>query len=448
MKNFDRFHNKKIAILGYGREGKSTLQFLLHIGVLPINITILDWASNAGDLQDFGGKSIFGSTYLDDLSKFDSIIKTPGISLYHPKILPYKDKIMTQAQIFFDYYPWKIIAISGTKWKSTTSTLTYETLKNAGKKVELIGNIGKPMLDYLNSKNLSSQASEYVVAEISSYMLEDLHKTNYLSVLLNIYADHGDWHQWFENYKAAKLNILQGSKYMLLRDEISQHYNIDEKKNPDQMLHVFWYQWKYTYAHGDFFIDGKKIFDDQGILLKWEHNRINICAVLGICDIMGIAPTILKKTLITFKWLPHRMEYLWIFWNIQWIDDAISTTPESTIQAIKTFGNDIDTIFLGGTDRGYVFDTLIAIIRKYKIRNIVLFPDSGSKILATLHPWATSNIRIFQTSSMKEAVTFAYTYTRRGKICLLSTASPSYSIWKNFEEKGNFFKQYIEEISK
>jgi UDP-N-acetylmuramoylalanine--D-glutamate ligase len=114
----------------------------------------------------------FGDTYLDNLKKFDIIIKTPGISLYHEKIYPYRHKLSSQAQIFFDYYQGKILAVTGTKGKSTTSTLIYETLKHAKKKVQLIGNIGNPVLDYLDIENLKSQEDEYAVFEVSSYMLE------------------------------------------------------------------------------------------------------------------------------------------------------------------------------------------------------------------------------------------------------------------------------------
>jgi len=136
-----------------------------------------------------------------------------------------------------------------------------------------------------------------------------------------------------------------------------------------------------------------------------------------------------------------------------WIDDAISTTPESTIQAIQTFGDKIDTIFLWWTDRGYVFDDLIKSIRKYGIRNVVLFPDSGKRIAEAIKdgdmPTGKDVVRvkIFQTSDMKEAVKFAYKYTKNGKICLLSTASPSYTLRKNFEEKGHLFQQYIKELA-
>ena len=174
---------------------------------------------------------------------------------------------------------------------------------------------------------------------------------------------------------------------------------------------------------------------------------MNISAVLGICDIMKIDYKILEETLATFKGLPHRMENIWTYWGITWIDDAISTTPESTIQAIQTFGKRIDTIFLWWTDRWYVFDELVKTIILYNIRNVVVFPDSGKRIFEVIKKKDAWEIKIFQTDDMKQAVKFAYKSTQDGKICLLSTASPSYSLRKNFEEKGNLFKQYIKELA-
>lgn len=182
---------------------------------------------------------VFGDKYLDTLKNFDLIIKTPGISLYHPKVYPYKHKITSQAQIFFGHYQGKVIAVSGTKGKSTTATLIHEVLKRAKKDVRLIGNIGNPALDYLDIKDPGSQKHEYAVYEISSYMLEDLKKENYISVLLNIYSDHTDRHEGFENYKYAKLNLLNGSKHNLLRDEVLENHDLESQDLKELHVRIF-----------------------------------------------------------------------------------------------------------------------------------------------------------------------------------------------------------------
>ncbi|MDD4531046.1 MAG: cyanophycin synthetase, partial [Candidatus Gracilibacteria bacterium] len=140
--------------------------------------------------------------------------------------------------------------------------------------------------------------------------------------------------------------------------------------------------------------------------------------------------------------LPHRLEFVGNFKGIDFYDDAISTTPESTIEAIKIFNKNIGTIFLGGLDRGYSFENLVKLIIESEIKNFVLFPDTGAKIKKLL----PDSVRILETKNMKEAVEFAYKNTPAGKVCLLSCASPSYSIWKNFEEKGNEFKKWVAKI--
>ncbi|MDD3120608.1 MAG: UDP-N-acetylmuramoyl-L-alanine--D-glutamate ligase [Candidatus Gracilibacteria bacterium] len=449
---------KKIAILGFGKEGKSTLDFLLKNGVNTKDITVLDHYSEgtsnpslvplnrggrhpdligmAGGATATGITFISGENYLDNLGQFDVIIKSPGISPYNPKISPYKEKLTSQIQIFFDNYNGKVINITGTKGKSTISTLAYETLKKAGYKVKLLGNIGIPVLGEIN---FNKNEYDFIVFETSSYMLEGLKKKNYISILSNIYEDHLDRHNGFENYKNAKLNILSGSEHSIVLDYTFKKYI---PKGSEAGIKIFGKNGDYYFKDGNFYSNGKIVFDENGIRLLGEHNRINVCAILGICDIIGINPKILKEVLIEFNPLPHRLEFVGNFKGIDFYDDAISTTPESTIEAIKIFNKNIGTIFLGGLDRGYSFENLVKLIIESEIKNFVLFPDTGAKIKKLL----PDSVRILETKNMKEAVEFAYKNTPAGKVCLLSCASPSYSIWKNFEEKGNEFKKWVAKI--
>ncbi len=167
--------------------------------------------------------------------------------MYHEKIYPWRKKIISQSQIFFDNYKGKIIAVSGTKGKSTTCTLIAEILQSAGKKVQLIGNIGNPMIDFLDIEHPESQQDEYVVCEISSYMLEGLKKKNYISILLNIYPDHLDWHQGFDNYQKAKFNILYGSEHNLIRHEILTNNQLESDDFKDYNVQLFGKEGKYIY---------------------------------------------------------------------------------------------------------------------------------------------------------------------------------------------------------
>lgn len=169
----------------------------------------------------------------------------------------------------------------------------------------------------------------------------------------------------------------------------------------------------------------------------------NIDAATAVAKIFDISDEIIKNAVRNFQPLPHRLQFVGKFKDILFYDDAISTTPESTVCAINSFLK-IGTIFLGGLDRGYDFNELSKIIIDKKIPNIVLFPDSGEKIFNLLKKVA--GIKFLKTKSMEEAISFAYKNTPANTVCLLSTASPSYSLWKNFEEKGNQFQLFVKKL--
>jgi UDP-N-acetylmuramoylalanine-D-glutamate ligase len=373
---------KNVCILGYGKEGKITEQYIrknypeLKIGILDESIS---------------------KNYLEQQKKFDLAIKTPGISKTKLKI-PYT----TATNIFFSQNKNFTIGITGSKGKSTTSKLIYEILKTAGKKVRFIGNIGNPMLETLFTKN---DPDEIFVIELSSYMLDDIEYSPDVALLLNLFPEHMNYHITIENYYRAKKNIFKFQKPGDVA--IKPPFN---EKIPVQL---------------------------KDTSLIGNHNLQNIKAAIKVARLFDVSDKSISKALKNFKPLPHRLEFVGIHKGIKFYDDAISTTPESTIMAIKSLKN-IGTIFLGGTDRGYDFNELEKIIKKYNIKNVVLFPDSGYRIFKSFN-----GLNILKTKSMEKAVKFAFKNTQAGQICLLSTASPSYSIWKNFEEKGNLFQNII-----
>ena len=424
---------KKIAILWFGREGKSSLQFLLKSLSDSQNIDILDQDKVQKPI-DFKWNIIFWDNYLSNLDKYDYIIKSPWISSYKDELIKVQNKLLTQANIFFDNYNWKIISITQTKWKSTTATLVYQILKNAWYNVKLVWNIWNPVLDEID---LNSNY-DFVVFELSSYMLEDLkNHHSEISILGNIYPDHLDWHLNFENYKKAKKNVLKNAKNILVWLQL--YPDIEKNLLNRKILSFGWDMAYYSHKNLDFYINSKKIDINIKPLIPWDHNLDNFAWVLWVCDILWIDYKIFKQTINNFKWLNHRLENIWTFAWIKFIDDAISTTPESTIAAINTYKFDIWCIFLGWTDRWYNFENLVKKLEQYKIKNIVLFKDSWQKIKTLLK----TNYNILETNNMYEAIEFAFKNTWIWKICLLSTASPSYSLWKNFEQKWNEFKNEI-----
>ncbi len=476
--NLKNLKTKKIAILGFGKEGKSTLSFLQNIWCE--DVTVLDKVQNTEfRMQDFQNiKFITWEHYLDNLEVYDYIFKSPWISPYTNNLLKYKDKLWSQTKLFFELYKWKIITVTQTKWKSTTATLVYELLNNAGYNVKLVWNIWNPVLDEIDLMNnkkcsvLSSWANakdpfsivelvkpslrdsslhsewqhnspyDFIVYELSSYMLEDLdNHHSFISILWNIYEDHLDWHQGFDNYKNAKFNILKNTENLLIWENLSKEI-IELLKNKNYK--TFWLNNSY-YSHiwNDFSVNWNKIDLEIKPLIPWEHNLSNISTILWVCDILKIDLKVFQKTINNFSWLPHRLQNIWTYKWIIFIDDAISTTPESTIEWIRSFNQKIWTIFLWWSDRWYKFEKLVNELEIKKIFNIVLFPDSWDRIKLLLD----KKFKILETKSMQKAVEFAFKNTKSWEICLLSTASPSYSIWKNFEEKWDEFKKEVYKIN-
>lgn len=449
LNKLKEYKNHKIAILWFWKEGKSSLHFLLNLWFK--NITICDKNPKLNKEKKKELQYSIWENYLGNLWEFDLIFKSPWISPYNKKIEPYKSKITSQIQIFTDNYKGKVIWITWTKGKSTTSTLLFLTLQKAWYKVKLVWNIWNPVLEEID---IIKDTYDYIVFEMSSYMLEWLKPNLYIWYLNNIYNCHIDWHLWKENYTNAKLNILKYSENKICNIETKNHTKKIEKTI------YFWASTQFLYNEKKFYISNDVILNDENIALKWEHNRINTVWIISILHTISkktnnlhILIDSLKSCLETFNWLPHRIQNIWTMNWITFIDDAIATTPESTIAAIKTFEHNIWTLMLWWQDSGFVFTDLVKVIEEYKIKNIVLFPDTWETIFWDLSKYdyettfylnlSKYKINILKTKSMWQAISFAYKYTSKWKICLLSNAAPSFSLWSWYIQKWIEFQTEV-----
>lgn len=397
---------KKILIVGYGIEGKATHAYLQkHLPGATIGIA----------------ETTDGPGYAIKEKEYDIAIKSPGIRKQLVTI-PYT----TATNIFFSEVKGKTIGVTGTKGKSTTSALIAHFLKEHGLPVKLVGNIGVPMLSALDEGN--DEQTIYVI-ELSSYQLADIEYTPNVSVIINLYAEHMDYHGDVESYWQAKLRILAHGTpddVFIYNDAFPELVKAAKKTEMRTMSFV-----------------SSLPFPVESIPLLGKHNIDNALAAVTAARYFGVPDTSMEKAITTFTGLPHRLEHVGTYNGIAFYDDAISTTPESTMYAIDAFAN-VGTIFLGGQDRGYDFSALVKKLEERQIQNIVLFPDSGEKIRSLIASSVTYRPTMLRTQSMEEAVVFAYEHTTQGCVCLLSCASPSYSLWKNFEEKGNEFKKFVE----
>ncbi len=425
--------NKKILILGLGVEGMDNLKFLTKI--FPNQIIALGDRLKFDDLNPKAKRIIkkikklrlhLGESYLGFLKYYDVIIKSPGISPATLKPFLTKKQIITsQTEIFFNNCPGKIIGITGTKGKSTTTFLIYTILKENGIKAYLGGNIGKPVLSFLES----SRPNNVYVCELSSHQLLNLKKSPHIAVFLNIYKEHLDYYDGFEQYLSAKTNILRYQKksdYLIFNSK-SKLVNKEAKKSRAKKIPI----------------DSVKIKKIK-TLLEGNFNIFNIKAAIAVARLFDIQDKDILKSIKKFKPLEHRLEYIGIYKGVKFYNDALSTVPEATIAALDALGNNVETIFLGGLDRGIDFKGLAKRILKSKIKTLILFPDTGSDIFKEIIALdSKKKYKAIMVLNMKDGVEIAFNKTRKGKICLLSTASPSFSLFKDYKEKGNLFKKYV-----
>jgi len=414
--SLDDFKNKKVVILGFGREGQDTFKFLRklfptkRIGVADVRYKIQDTRYKIQNIRWHLGKN-----YLKALKNYDVIIKSPGIPF---KILPKSalGKIITQTDIFFDNCKGRIIGITGTKGKSTTASMIYQVLKAGGIKVHLVGNIGKPVLSSL----LKAKAEDVFVYELSSHQLYNLKKSPQIAVFLNIYPEHLDYYKNFKEYTNAKANISRyqtPNNYLVYnsRDKIIKEI---ARKSPAKKIPI-----------------------------KGKYYELNKEASRAVGRIFKIPAQTIERTIKNFKYLPHRLELVGTFKGITFYNDALATIPEATIAAINALGDRAETIILGGFDRNIDFKKLAERVLQSKIKNIIFFPTTGEKIWKSIvrQNMKKKTFNHFFVNNMRDAVKLAYQYTKKGKICLLSTASASFSIFKDYKEKGELFKRYARE---
>ncbi len=435
----DRIKDKSIVLVGFGKEGKSSYNFIRKY--LPDkDITIVDKNEKLKEQNDFLNSDnhvrvILGDSYLDTLDDYDLIIKSPGVKIPDEIFNVVRDKISSQLELILEVDRENIIGITGTKGKSTTSSLLYEIIKEQGIDCLLLGNVGNPILEYIEEIHEDTK----LVIECSSYQLENVHYSPHIGIIVNLFQEHLNYHGTLENYWLSKLNMF---KYQSKSD-----YRVfnSENDNIRNMLARSEYHGIEVDLSKDFTIDGDDVIYDNKVIYNrnskrniiGEHNFKNILFILRVCIILGLDLDKAKETIKNFKALEHRMEYFGTFNGVRYYDDAIATIPEATINCIEAL-NDVDTLILGGLDRGIDYSPLIDYLNKAKVDNIIAMPETGYKIVDKV-----ANKNIFKVETLEEAVKIAKKVSK--KICLLSPAAPSYNAFKNFEEKGQRFKDLVKE---
>lgn len=416
---------KKILILGFGREGKSTYNFIRKY--LPEkHLTIGD--KNAVTLDDANVSFDCGEDYLEHLGNYDLVFKSPGIPFVGVRY-PETTEITCQTDMFLRFADCTIVGITGTKGKTTTSTLTYRMLSEAGFDVSLIGNMGIPVFEKIDMPRDS-----FAVIEMSSHQLEFTRNSPHVAVMTNVYEEHLDhYEEGFKGYVNSKLNIVKHQNendYFVFNGTQGLKEYIDTDALASTCIKV--------YAEHDEFVATLTGINNN---LKGRHNAMDIGFATAAAKAVGADEESIRRAIEKFEGIPNRMEYFGTYSGVDFYNDSIATIPEAVLCAVEAIGN-VGTLMIGGLDRGLDYTEFEKALSVLDIDNLVCLPETGHNIADNIMKIGTQ-INIIKVKDMVEAVEKCFEFTKEGKACIMSPAAASYNYYRDFEEKGNHFKELV-----
>ena len=457
----DRFFNsvkgKKVAFIGLGTSNLPLIKLFADKGAKVIGCDrqpLEKRGANGEKALQYGAELILGEDYLKDIDA-DIVFRSPGTQPDKPELIKLRQngKVLTsEMEVFFDLCPCKMIAVTGSDGKTTTTTIISELLKAQGKTVHLGGNIGKPLLPEIESVN----EDDYAVIELSSFQLISMRKSPDIAVVTNLAPNHLDWHKDMEEYVEAKKNIILHqnafTKAVLNQDNgISNGFSADvrgqlAKFSVTEKLYNGAYLDGTTVVYSDY---GKttEIMDISDIKIPGMHNVENylaaISAVWGIVDVDTI-----KTVAQTFGGVAHRAEFVRELEGVKYYNDSIASSPTRTALGTLSLYDEKIIIIAGGYDKHIPYEPLGPVINN-KVKVLILLGDTAPKIeeaVKNAENFDENAIKIINVNNMEEAVAAARENAENGDIVSLSPASASFGLYKNFEERGNHFKSIINDL--
>lgn len=445
--------NKKIAIIGFGKEGIATANYLSAFN----QIWIFDskkqdefTKSDFSKIKNFSKIKFYFSSTLSQGITFDYIIRSPGARPDYPlieKIKSTETVLSSATAIFFDDCPCPIIGVTGTKGKGTTSTLIYEMIRTQNTNVYLAGNIGTPALEVMPKLSKNST----VVLELSSFQLMDLKKSPHIAVVLMIVPEHLNWHKSNEEYQTAKLPIVTYQKsndYAVINADFLSSNNFAKKTKAKIIYFSTSKETDGTYLKKDLIIskitNNEEICKINDVFIPGKHNLQNVLAAVAVAKILKITNFNIKKVLNTFHGLPHRLQLVQNYHGIKFYNDSFSTTPETTIAAIKSFKNP-KILILGGSSKNSDFKSLGSKIKQDKsVKGIILIGEEGNRIKKACAGY--KGIVVSGKKNMREIISSAVEIAENGDIVLLSPACASFDMFENYIDRGNQFAMVVNEL--
>jgi UDP-N-acetylmuramoylalanine--D-glutamate ligase len=429
----------KVALLGYDTEGKVSYGYYKALGA---DITICDQKPDI--VLPEGAASQLGSNYLDDLDRFDVLVRTAGMP---PSVILQKNptvaaKITTQVNEFLRVCPTRnVIGITGTKGKGTTSTMLTRMLEATGRQVFLGGNIGLPPMTFLDKLT----ADSWVVLELSSFQLIDLQRSPHIGVCLMVVPEHLNWHEDMDEYTGAKAQLFAHQS----SDDIAIYFAdnaLSQEIAAAGAAHKLpFYRSPGAFVNGNMVtIDGAEICTTDDLKLLGAHNWQNVCAALTAYWQVDQNIDAARSVLTSFTGLEHRLEFVRELDGVKYYDDSFGTTPETAIVAMQAF-SEPKVVILGGSDKGAKYDELAKAVTETNVRAALLIGDEATKIGEALSK-AGFNDAMPGGNNMAEIIAAAQKSALPGDVVLLSTGCASFGMFENYKDRGNQFKAEVQAL--
>lgn len=430
---FDELRDRRVAIWGFGREGHAVIKALRSR--LPTQaLTLFCSAAEVEAARAFDAALdiVVGEPDAVALARFEVVVKSPGISAYKPALLAAQaqgTRFTSGTALWFGEHPdARVIAVTGTKGKSTTSALLAHLARALGVRTALAGNIGLPLPELLD------QHADLWVIELSSFQTGEAGPLE-LGVVTSLYEEHLDWHGSRERYVADKLKLADVSRTLLvngLQPNLLQY----TAAHPHRL--VFGTPEGWHVRDGMVCRGAQSVFDSVALAAPGLHNALNACAALAALETIGMDALAAAPALATFRPLPHRLQPLGEHDGWHWVNDSISTTPLATLAALESLHGRRVTVLVGGHDRGLDWTPFVEVMRSAPAHAIVCMGANGARIEAALRE-AEVRCPILPVDDLAGAVAEAKTHTPRGGVILLSPGAPSFDQFKDYAERGRRF---------
>ncbi len=425
--------DKRVAIWGFGREGKAAIAAIRsRLPALPLTLFCSDAEVVAARAFD-ATLTVHGvEPDAAALAPFDVVVKSPGISAYKPALLAAREagiRVSSGTALWFAEKPGaRVVAVTGTKGKSTTTALLAHLARSLGVRTALAGNIGMPLLE------LVDQPADLWAIELSSFQTGEAGPVE-LGVITSLYEEHLDWHGTRERYIEDKLKLTDVSKQLLVN---ATQPSLLERTSSHPHRIVFGNPEGWHVADGFIRRGTQRVFEAAKLRAPGEHNALNACAALAALEVMGFDALEAAPSLAAFRPLPHRLQPLGEHDGFHWINDSISTMPQAALAALDSLQGQTVTLIVGGHDRGLDWSEFVAAMKVRAPHAILAQGANGPRVARALRE---AGVAVEEASDLAAAVARARTLTPAGGTILLSPGAPSFDQFHDYADRGRHFAE-------